>query len=219
MSAPIQNVYFYNPSTITSLQSQVAALQNQVGYGQTLSTNTASYLATGAYSLQNRAPIYYGTGGLKPGNVIPQSTLVDGAPLLNGGHPGYAVYGGNVKTGEDYFARSDRYINASGDTWDKDVTLYNPGSISKVLTGIVCAKMIEEGLVDPNEFVYRYYPAMSGTAQYFTSVTVNSGAAFPFIDASYSATTGAFNLATIKVSDLIHFNIGLTDDLFVLPAV
>ncbi len=226
MSAPIQNVYFYNPASITTLEAQVAALQTDVGYGQQLSTNCASYLTTGAYTLQNRNPIYGGTGGLVPSNF--QNITVAGTPASlaalvptaytgQGGHPGYCVAGGNYRTGEEYFAASNRPVNPQGNTWNYTGTLYNFGSSTKSIVGVACAKMMEEGLIKSSDKAYLYYPNMSGTAQYYESVTVSSGPAFPFAAASYTATTGTYDLSTLTIKTLINFNFGILNDFFVLP--
>ena len=226
MSAPIQYVYFYNPASITTLEAQVAALQTDAGYGQQLSTNCASYLTTGAYTLQNRNPIYGGTGGLVPSNfqnVIvadTPSTLALLAPTAyngQGGHPGYCVVGGNYRTGEEYFGASNRPVNPQSNTWNYTGTLYNFGSATKGIIGVACTKMMEEGLIKASDKCSKYYSAMSGTALFYESVTVNSGAAFPFAAASYSGTTGTFDLATITIKTLINYNLGLINDFFVLP--
>ncbi len=210
MSAPIQNVYFYNPATIVSLQADVTALKNQVGYGQEISTNTASYLTTGAYYLQNRAPAYAGTGG--------DFNAYSAGPYVNGGHPGYGVLGGNFRTGEEYFGASSRPVNGDGDLWNKDTTVYNFGSSGKILVGLACAKMMEEGIINDTDTCVTYYPAMQGTGFYYDTVTVSSGAAFPYSSTSYTSTTGTFMWQSITVADLLHYNIGLIDDFFTLPA-
>jgi CubicO group peptidase (beta-lactamase class C family) len=226
MSAPIQYVYFYNPATITALEAQVAALQTDVGYGQELSTNCASYLTTGAYTLQNRAPIYGGTGGLVPSNfqnVIvadTPSTLALLAPTAyngQGGHPGYCVVGGNYRTGEEYFGASNRPVNPESNTWNYTGTLYNFGSATKSMIGVACTKMFEEGLIKATDKCSKYYSAMSGTALFYESVTVNSGAAFPFARDSYSGTTGTFDLGAITIKTLINYNFGILNDFFILP--
>jgi CubicO group peptidase (beta-lactamase class C family) len=211
MSAPQQTVYFYTPTAVGNLNTAVANLQNDVGYGQQISTNVQKYLTTGAYQLQNRAPVYAGTGGLVPSNISNIATYIQG------GHPGFYVVGGNYRTGEEYFAASDRPINSNSDVWNYTGTLYNFGSATKILSGVICAKMIEEGIIKASDPCYLYYPNMSGISQYYTNVTVNSGTAFPFADASYTATTGAFDLSTLTIKNLINYNIGLLNDFFVLP--
>ncbi len=229
MSGPIQNVYFTNPiveSQIATINSEIDQIQTDIGYGQTLSTNCGTYLANQAVVLQNRNPIYGGTGGVVPSNF--QNITVAGTPSSlaalvptaytgQGGHPGYYIAGGNYRTGEQYFGASNRPVNANSDTWNFTGTLYNFGSATKIIAGAVCAKMMEEGIIKASDFCYQYYPNMSGTAQYFTNVVINSGAAFPFAAASYTATTGTFDLATLTIKNLINYNIGLLNDFFILP--
>ena len=78
MSAPIQNVYFYDPDSITTLQAQVAALQTNVGYG--LDDN--SLIMGGVTGNQWYVDLFTGNYGLYATNEIGVSS---GANTLSGG--------------------------------------------------------------------------------------------------------------------------------------
>lgn len=208
MSGPIQNVYFTNPiveTQITTLQEQVGELRNQVGYGQTLSTageiGANSYLQTFTYG----------------GRLV-------GGDANDAKHQGGFFYGGNAKSGQEMFFGTG-YINSSNSAWTTD-TKYNFASAGKIVTGLVCAKMIEEGLISPFDPIWTLSPTLTslftGTAQYYDSITIDYPAAFPApvipgVLNSYTGTTGSYNLNDLTLGNVLQFGVGIVDDFFILP--
>jgi hypothetical protein len=98
--------------------------------------------------------------------------------------------------------------------------LYSWGSCGKFLTGLVLTKMMEEGLLNSyttlNSIDSNLY---SGTATYFTSISVLDASRFPFFSDSYSYTTNTFQWSTLTIGDLLRYNLGLSNDLFFLPSL
>jgi hypothetical protein len=202
-------------STVTSMSGSVASLNLDVsalkidnGYGQTI--DLAGQFAVRDY-LNN-----YAYGG----------------PLLGGdandaAHKGAFFYGGNAKTNQEFFLATGT-ANAAGLTWSTG-TKYNFASAGKIVTGLVCTKMIEEGIINPYAPLSTLSASLAslftGNAIYYDTITVTPGleAAFPadFVPgpnvSSFTATTGAYPLANVTLSDLLHMNIGLMDDFFTLP--
>jgi CubicO group peptidase (beta-lactamase class C family) len=199
MSYPVSNVYFYNPQVENNV-SNINEVLNDLGYGQTLSNSVAS-------------------------NVM--STLMNyayGETIFDAKHKGAFVYGGNFKSGQSFFA-STGICNSKGEAWTLD-TKYNWGSTAKVLTGLTCAKMIEEGLITDKTRLVEYAPSIfTGSAQYYSSIILVTGAEalFPFNPPaapvpSYIATTGSYDLTNLDIEDLLRMNLGVETDFFIFPA-
>jgi hypothetical protein len=206
MSKPIQNTFTLSPDTNSNLTNQVTNLENKVGFGQTINSTTAlpainETLQSFAYGNQSLGPLF-GQGQ-------------NDAP-----HKGAFFYGGNVRTGQTIFA-STGICNSKGEAWTLD-TVYNWASSGKMLLGLVTTKMIEEGLIKSSTKLSEIDPVLySGNAVYYTNVIINTGAeiGFPINPASYSASTGIYDLSQLTVGDMIQFKLALPDDAFILPAV
>ncbi len=193
-----QTIYFNDPSDITTIQTQVSALQNDAGFGQSLSSNVQTNMNLAAAAVANT-------------------------------HFGAYIHGGNVKSGQSFFASNGICNNNTGsNSWSPD-TIYSWASGSKILTGLICAKMMEEGLLKSTDKCSSYYPAMSGTGIYYTKIDINDlggfpvtqatyTGTFPYNPASYTATTGAFLWQDITINDLIHYNLGIFQDAFAIGA-
>jgi CubicO group peptidase (beta-lactamase class C family) len=194
-----QNVYFNNPADITTLQSEVSVLQNDNGFGQVLDS-------AGLTGANDWLQSYVYGGSLVGGDVNDAK------------HKGGFFYGGNVKTGQEMFFGTGT-ANSAGLTWSTG-TKYNFASAGKIVTGLVCAKMIEERLINPYAPIYTLSPSLNalftGSAQYYTDITVTIPAGFP-ADGTYTATTGAYDLKNVTLSDVLHMSLGLIDDFFCLP--
>ena len=191
MSNPTQNVYFYSPDSVSYVSTGITNAQNQLGYGQTLTsagqTGVNNYLQTFTYG-QQTGP-FFGQG-------------VNDMALKCG-----MVEFGNFKTNQS-FTYSTGVINSSNTLADASSTLIYPYSIGKMFVGLVCAKLIEEGIITPSTTLGEIDGAIfTGAGQYFTSVTVLTGAAFP-APGSYTATTGSFDLSTFTISDCLQMRIG-----------
>ena len=197
-----QNLTFFNSSTGTYLSSQITTLQQDLGYGQTItSTGTAAVRST----LWNFA---YGTQ-TNPGTF--------GAGVNDVAHKGAFFYGGNLKSGETTFL-STGTCNANGDAFSLD-TLYQPASSGKLLIGMTLAKMMEEGLIHDYDKLSTFDGTLfSGVAQIYSSVTVTDPANFPFTG-SYTATFTTGAIGDFTVRNLIQNGIGIFDDIFVCPIV
>jgi len=197
-----QNLTFFNNATGTNMTSQIATLQQDLGYGQSItSTGSAAVNAT----LWNYA---YGTQ---------TNPATFGAGVNDVAHKGAFFYGGNIKSGETVFLTTGT-CNANNDAFTLD-TLYNPASAGKMVVGMACAKMMEEGLLLDSTKISVYDPTLfSGIAQIYSSVTVTDPANFPFTG-SYTATYTTGAIADITIRDLIHFGLGAYTDPFMLPPV
>ena len=98
--------------------------------------------------------------------------------------------------------------------------LYSWGSCGKFLTGLVLTKMMEEGLLQSFTTLNSIDPVLySGTATYFTSISVLNPSRFPFYTDSYSYTTNTFLWSTLTIGDLLRFNLGLSNDIYFLPSL
>lgn len=99
-------------------------------------------------------------------------------------------------------------------------TLYSWGSTGKPLTMLVLTKMMEEGLIESSTTLNSIDPVLyTGYATYFDTISVSNPAFFPLLPASYTYTTKQFNWSNVTIEDLIRFNLGLSNDLFFLPAL
>ena len=74
-----QNVYFTNPSQITTLQTNVTALQNDAGFGQTISANASSAVSSwlNTFAADTFGAYFYG------GNVKSNQELFSTAGVMN----------------------------------------------------------------------------------------------------------------------------------------
>jgi CubicO group peptidase (beta-lactamase class C family) len=200
MSNPTQNVYFYSPDSVSYVNSGISNAQNQIGYGQTLTsagqTGVNNILQNYAYGVQTGP--FFGQG-------------VNDMALKCG-----MIECGNVKTGQS-FTYSTGVIDSSNTPANADTSLIYPYSVGKIMAGLVCAKLIEEGIITPSTTLGELDPAVfTGAGQYFSSVTVLTGAAFPG-PGSYTATTGSFDLSTFTINDCLHMNIGALQSAFAIP--
>ncbi len=245
-----QTVYFNNPADITTLQGQTATLNSTVtsmsGSVSSLNTSTATLNSTVTSMSGSVSSLTTDVSALKidngygqtldlAGQFAVRSYLNDyayGGPLLGGdandaAHKGAFFYGGNTKTGQEFFLGTGT-ANAAGLTWSTG-TKYAPASATKIVVGLVCAKMIEEGIINPYSPISTLSPSLAtlftGAAIYYDTITVTAGleAAFPadFVPgpnvSSFTATTGAYRLENATLSDLLHMNLGILDDFFTIP--
>jgi hypothetical protein len=200
-TGPLQNVYFYNPASLSYLNTSINVCQNQLGYGQTLSstgsTAVQNYLQTYAYGDQP-VPILFGQG-------------VNDAPFRNG-----FVGFGNINTNQEYLF-STGPANESGISFSTTESVYNPFSVGKLLLGLVCGKMIEERLIKSTTRLVEIDPSIfTGTAQYYTKITPIAPASFPF-PGSYTAETGAYDLTELTIGDCLKMNIGALQSIYGIP--
>ena len=168
-----------------------------------------------------------GFGQTISANVPALETAV--ATAVANTHFGAFIHGGNVKSNQSFFASAGICnANTGANSWSPD-TLMNYGSAGKLLTGLIFAKMQEEGLVSASDKCSLYLPAMTGTGLYYTNITVTDlGAfplsataytgAFPYNPAVYTATTGAFLWQDVTINDLLHYDIGIIQDAFAVGA-
>jgi hypothetical protein len=252
-----QTVYFNNPADITTLQSETSTLNSTVTSmsGSVSVLNSTVTSMSGSVSVLNStttsmsgsvASLNRDVSALKIDNGYGQTidlagqfavrdylnNYAYGGPLLGGdandaAHKGAFFYGGNTKTGQEFFFGTGT-ANAAGLTWSTG-TKYNFASAGKIVTGLVCAKMIEEGLINPFSTIVSLSSSLAtlftGPAIYYDSINVTAGleAAFPadFVPgpnvSSFTATTGSYPLQNVTLSDLLHMNVGLMDDFFTLP--
>lgn len=131
-------------------------------------------------------------------------------------HKGGFIYGGNTKSGQDYFT-SLGTSDFSDNKFDPN-TIYWWASGGKILTGLVIAKMLEEGIIRPDTPLYTLNKTFSGKGTYYKSIKVIDKVTFPLNPASYEATIDTFDWEMVTVSDLIHLNIGLINDFIVCGA-
>ncbi len=237
-----QTVYFNNPSDITTLQNQTSTLNSTVtsmsGSVASLNTSTSTLNSTvtsmsGSVSSLNRdvSALKIDNGYGQTLDLAGQFAVRDylnnysyGGPLLGGdandaAHKGGFFYGGNAKTGQEFFFGTGT-ANAAGLTWSTG-TKYSFASAGKIVTGLVCSKMIEEGLINPFSPLCTLSASLAtlftGPAIYYDSINVTVPASFP-ADGTYTATTGAYLLQNLTLSDLLHMNVGIMDDVFTVPA-
>jgi len=98
-------------------------------------------------------------------------------------------------------------------------TLFSWGSASKILTGIVCTLMMEQGLITSSDPLSNILPDIfQGKGTYFKSITVTNPDLFPRPE-SYTSELGTFEWNKVTVGDLLTFSIGLPDDVFFLTGL
>jgi CubicO group peptidase (beta-lactamase class C family) len=174
---------------IRVINEEIIQLQEELGAGQTISPNVLSNIAPQLSSY------VFGTK-----NGVP--------------HKGGFVYGGNFKSNQEFFLGTGT-ANSSGLRWSED-TVYSWASSGKMLTGLTCAKMIEEGLIKPLDKIYTYDNQFTGAGYYWASITGTNPSLFP-TPGGFTGTVASFNLQDVTISDLIHMNVGIIDDFFVVP--
>ena len=144
MSYPTQNVSFYNPAPLNTNVPNMLSIQNELGDGQII----------GASDSAQTYPVIYNYAYGYPGEAPHKSAF---------------FYGGNFKSDNNFFLTTGP-CNSAGDLWTED-TLYNWASAGKLLTGLVCTKMIEEDLINDSTLLSTIVPTLfTGTALYYTSV-------------------------------------------------
>lgn len=173
------------------INEEIIQIQEELGAGQTISPNV---LANIAPQLSNYV---FGTA-----NGVP--------------HKGGFIYGGNFKSGQEFFLGTGT-ANSSGLRWSED-TVYSWASSGKILVGLACSKMIEEGIFKPQDKLFTYDNQFTGAGYYWASITGTNPSFFP-TPLGFTGTLASFNLQDVTVSDLIHMNIGIIDDFFIQPSV
>jgi len=128
------------------------------------------------------------------------------------GHKGLWTLYGNAFSGEEEFVGIGEI--RKGDTnWENGNFTYPWYSQAKISSYICVAKMLEEGLVNMEDSIAKYYPDCSGNAYYITSIQTNPDANNPNIDPTkpltWKVNYGTFNLNTITVGTCLQFNIGI----------
>lgn len=132
-------------------------------------------------------------------------------------HKGGFIYGGNIKSSQSYFTST-----GTGDNKDNKITkdsIYWWASSSKIFTGLVITKMIEESIISPYTKLYELNKLFVGKGTYYTSIKIINSSTFPFDPSSYEFQTDTFNWDDVTLSDLIHMNIGLITDYIVVGAL
>ena len=143
-----QTVNFVNPTVITNLQGTTQSLSGAVsqlqtinGLGQTLSANVATNTLA---ALNKNIMAYVGNSG------------------------GF-MYGGNAYSNQESFVTAGT-MNQGGNQYST-TSIINHGSCSKIVTGLVLAKMIEEGIVNPFDTLY----SIAAAAETFANTGYNTG--------------------------------------------
>ena len=192
-----QTVYFTNPASISTLQ-------NQVG------TNTP---ALPALSTMTRLVNFLtGTSGIVCTTSNGQSANQTGAPTANTDLNGQAFKGllcaaGNAFSGDQSIFTTG-VKDAAGNPYDIN-SVFNQGSSTKLLAGIVEAKMIEEGYFLPTDTIVTYVPAFTGFGYayiYATGAYSSSYVAPPNLT-TYTGTLTRIALNTLTVAQAMSWQI------------
>ena len=127
------------------------------------------------------------------------------------GHKGmFALYGNAFSDEEDFVGVGE--VGPGDTNWSKDIII-GWASNSKIIPGIILAKMLEEGLIDILDPVSKYIPDCSGNANYITGMKVQPDSIDTKIVSSnpltWVPTYGTFNLNTITIGHLIQFGVGI----------
>jgi CubicO group peptidase (beta-lactamase class C family) len=130
----------------------------------------------------------------------------------------FGVLYGNAFSGEQGFATLGQ-ITQGGLTWDKENHVYPWFSASKIFTGVFFAKMVEEGLMNPNDTIATYISTgFSGNMTYITNSFGGTGAintnGQPGNPAAWTVSTGSFAASTLTLNCLLNFNLGMLYDGF-----
>ena len=100
--------------------------------------------------------------------------------------------------------------------YGKDTTMVPWASAGKILTGLVLAKMMEEGYLNGIDKVSQYIPEFNTTGKYIVSATVKKDGSNNYLDATKSenwdVVTANFNGNDITINTLLAFNLGLAYD-------
>jgi len=130
----------------------------------------------------------------------------------------FGILYGNAFSGEQGFATVGQ-ITQGGLTWDKENHVYPWFSASKIFTGVVFGKMVEEGLMNPNDTIATYISTgFSGNMTYITNSFGGTGAintnGQPGNPAAWTVSTGVFNASTLTLNTLLNWNFGFLYDAF-----
>ena len=100
--------------------------------------------------------------------------------------------------------------------YGKDTTMVPWASSGKILTGLVLAKMMEEGYLNGVDKVSQYIPEFNTTGKYIVSAAVKKDANGVYLDATKSVNwdvvTANFDGNSITINTLLAFNLGLAYD-------
>jgi len=190
-----QTVYFNNPATITSIQSQIGTVPNQV--------NTDSVFANRVITCYNN--IYTGAATsftTYMSSLLSCSSGPTGSDSNGVAHNGMFCIGGNAFTNSEVFA-SVGVANSTGASWtsDKYVRL---ASQSKIIGGLSIAKIMEEGYMKPDDLVFKYIPSFTGPCYYISSATGTLGS-YLSGPGSYTGTLLPYNLQNLTIAHLLGF--------------
>lgn len=191
-----QTVYFTNPSTISGIQSQIGTIYNSplFNVNNNLYTGTANLINA---SLQSLMTCTGGTGAGQDANGI--------------AHFGLFCVVGNAFSGNEVFTATGT-INPTGVRWNENHYV-RLASQSKIIGGMVVAKMMEEGYLSPLDSVSTYIPEFSGTGYYITYATGTIGS-FQSGPGSYTGTLAPYNLNTLTIAHLLGFQLGIPSSEF-----
>ena len=185
------NIYFTNPAVISQLQSQVA-----VGAPSYVNVNSGAAVALTAF--------------LNTQMTCPSGTS-SGQDALGIAHHGMFAIGGNAFSGQEVFT-SVGIANPSGAPWT-DNHYVRFASQSKIIGGLVIAKMMEENLMKPTDTVAQYIPQFTGIAYYCTGSTGTLGT-FSSGPGSYTGTYLPFQLGSVQIAHLLGFQVGIPSSEF-----
>ena len=128
----------------------------------------------------------------------------------------FGVLYGNAFSSEQGFSTVGQ-VTQGGAAWDKDNNVFPWFSASKILTASVFAKMVEEGLMNPNDLISSYISTgFSGNVVYITNgsypataINTNSQPGNP---AAWTVSTGTFDASVLTLNCLLNFNYGAMYD-------
>jgi len=205
-----QLVYFNNPSDITLIQGQIGV---QPGSVNTTNLSTSFFNNSRVYTINNK--VYTGAASLINSSLQSLMSCPSGTSYnqdYNGvAHHGLFCVAGNAFSGDEIFT-STGTANVSGASWtsDKYVRL---ASQSKIIGGMVIAKMMEEGYLASNDTVSKYIPQFTGTAYYINYATGTIGN-YTSGPGNYTGTVLPFDLSSVTVSQLLGFQLGIPSSEF-----
>ena len=127
-------------------------------------------------------------------------------------HEGAFIHGGNSKSNQSFFSGIGK-SSVNSEFNENSIMWWASGG--KLLTGLVCTKMIEENIITPSSTLYSINKIFDGIGTYYTNIEVLNKDTFPFDVNSYKATTNTFNWKDITINDLLHLNIGLSTDFII----
>ena len=207
-----QTIYFDNPSTIASLQTQVQSMSGSVSQVQSLVGTTPTFNISKTTSNINQF-LYGPNMPFQPSSNLPFLKVASGTGASQDAFGKtcltWAGLVGNAFTGQEIFI-STGACNANGDQWTQNV-LTPLASSSKFFNSLLVLKALDDRLITLSDPIYYYLPEWKGTYYYYTTPAtgVFGTSTTPPVWANFTGTIATGSMDTdFTIGQCISMNLG-----------